>query len=332
MKSAGALFDTIVAPATLERAMYRAARGKRDRPGVRRFLDDARGELEGLHDELTSETYRPRRYRQFRILDPKPRLISCADFRDRVVHHAVCDQLATFIERRLIADSYACRQGKGSHRALFRARTFSRRYGYYLKTDIRRYYDTVDHATLETLLARLVRETRLRRLLSTIIRHPLPGQIPGRGLPIGNLTSQWFGNLYLDDTDHWIKETRRATGYVRYMDDLVVWSDRKAWLWALADDLNDRLAATRSLKLKHERTVVAPCRVGVPFLGYRVFPRLIRHQGKRARRRRRLLRRREEAFCRGELSEQELAACVRSMDGSRQFLGAGEPLRSELEL
>lgn len=227
---------------------------------------------------------------------------------------------------------YACRCGKGSHRAVLRARTFCRRYRYYLKTDIRRYYDSVDHGMLEDLLGRLLRERSLLRLLSTIIRHPLPGQRPGYGLPIGNLTSQWFGNLYLDATDHWIKETRRAPGYVRYMDDLVMWSDSKAWLWALADDLAERLCTTRSLELKLERTVVGPCGVGVPFLGYRIFPALIRQQGMRVRRRRRLFRQREAAYLRGELSAKELTACARSINGSREFLHAGEPLRSEIEL
>ncbi len=332
MKSVGGLFGNITRAELLERAMRRAARGKRQQESVRRFLADAPKELELLRDELTAETYRPLPYYQFRICDPKPRLISCAHFRDRVVHHAICAELGPVIERRLIDDTYACRRGKGSHRAVLRAQGFSRRHAYYLKTDIRRYYDSVSHKTLEALLARLLRESPLRRLLSLIIRHPLPGQSPGRGLPIGNLTSQWFANLYLDETDHWIKEVRCAPGYVRYMDDLVVWSDNKAWLWALVDDLADHVASTRSLELKAVRTLVAPCSVGVPLLGYRVFPALMRHQGSRARRRRRLFRQREAAYCRGELTAEQLTACARSIDGSRQFLHAGEGLRSEIEL
>ena len=331
MKSVGGLFRTITRGKSLEQAMHRAARGKRHRESVRRFLAEAPRELEMLHNELTAETYHPLPYHQFRICDPKPRLISCAHFRDRVVHHAICAELGPVIERRLIDDTYACRRAKGSHRAVLRAQRFSRRHVYYLKTDIRRYYDSVSHELLETLLARLVRESPLRRLLSVIVRHPLPGQTAQRGLPIGNLTSQWFGNLYLDETDHWIAGDRRAAGYVRYMDDLVVWSDNKAWLWALADDLGEHLRLTRSLELKTERTLVGPCAEGVSFLGYRVYPGLIRHQAVRARRRR-LIRQRERAYERGELSGSALAACARSMDGSRQFLGGGEPLRSVLEL
>jgi hypothetical protein len=332
MKSVGGLFENITSLPLLDRATQTAAKGKRHRTSVQRFLADAPDQLARLRAELRDETYRPRPYHQFRICDPKPRLISCADFRDRVVHHAVCSQLAPVIERRLIDDTYACRCGKGSHRAVLRAQEFCRRYAFYLKTDIRRYYDSVHHTTLEELLGCLFRERSVKRLLSTIIRHPLPGQLPERGLPIGNLTSQWFGNLYLDDADHWIKEVCRAPGYVRYMDDLVVWSDSKAWLWALADDLQDYSRTIRSLTLKSERTIVAPSSVGVPFLGYRVFPGLIRHQGGRARRRRRLLWQREQAYQRGDLTAEQLTACVRSMNGSRQFLHAGERLRSEMEI
>jgi len=332
MKSVGGLFENITSLPALDRAMHTAAKGKRHRSSVQRFMADAPDQLDRLRAELRGNTYQPLPYHQFHICDPKPRLISCADFRDRVVHHAVCSQLAPIIERRLIDDTYACRCGKGSHRAVLRAQALCRRFPFYLKTDIRRYYDSIQHATLEDLLGGLFRERSVRRLLSTIIRHPLPGQLPERGLPIGNLTSQWFGNLYLDEADHWIKEVRRAPGYVRYMDDLVVWSDSKAWLWALADDLAEHLTATRSLALKSERTIVAPCSVGVPFLGYRIFPGLIRHQGARARRRRRLLRQREEAYQRGDLTAEELTACVRSMNGSRQFLHAGERLQSEMEI
>ncbi|MCO6453672.1 MAG: RNA-directed DNA polymerase [Pirellulaceae bacterium] len=332
MKSTGGLFERIVASESLEMAMRRASRGKRDRPGVRAFLNESTARLAELQLNLVGGTYSPLPYHQFRILDPKPRLISCADFRDRVAHHAICGQIAPVIERRLIDDTFACRRGKGAHRAVLRAQALSRRYAYYLKTDVRQYYDSVHHATLEELLGRLFREPRLRRLLSVIVRHRLPGQAEGRGLPIGNLTSQWFGNLYLDATDHWLKETRRAPGYVRYMDDLVVWSDCKSWLWALAADLSEYLAETRQLALKSERTLIAPCGVGVPFLGYRVFPGLLREQGRRVRRRRRLLRQREWAFECGNLSAEQLVACVRSMNGSRQFLRAGAPLHSELEI
>ena len=332
MRSYGSLMAEIVSKENVEVAVERAARGKHKREAVRRFLAERGARVEELCFELTGGRYRPRPYQQFRILDPKPRLISCADFRDRVVHHALCGVIGPLVDRRLIADNYACRIGKGTHRALLRARELSRRHDYYLKTDIRRFFDSVDHELLLRKLTRMFREPALHRLLTVIVRHPVPGQSPGRGLPIGNLTSQWFANLYLDEIDHWAKEARRASGYVRYMDDIVVWSDSKDELHTLAIDLEDRLSRRLHIHLKTERTIVAPVSEGIPFLGWRVFPGLLRQQGARVRRQRRLLRRRETEHREGTLSAAQLVDCARSLAGTRAYLGFGEPLRCGAEL
>lgn len=332
MKSHSGLFPRIVAEETLNAAVERAARGKRERRSVERFLADRAGHLARLRAELLAGDYRPREYAQFGILDPKPRLISCADFRDRVVHHAVCAVLAPLIDRRLIADNYACRIGKGSHRALLRAQALARRHGWFLKTDIRRYYDAVDHRILLGKLDRLCREPALRQLLATLVTHPVPGQAVGKGLPIGNLTSQWFANYYLDEVDHWAKESARLPGYVRYMDDIACWADDKERLFAFAADLREFLASRLQLQLKEERTQIAPVSEGMPFLGWRVFPALLRQQGKRLRRQRRKLAQREEAYLRGELSARQLQDCVRALSGPRRFLGYGEPIRSDIDV
>lgn len=332
MKSYGGLFEQIVAHDNLDAALDRAAAGKRDRGPVQRFLAGREEQLRQLQQELWTATYRPLPYTQFGILDPKPRRISCADFRDRVVHHAVCAVIAPLIDRRLIADNYACRLDKGSHRALLRARQLAQRHGWFLKTDIRRFYDSVDHHVLLNKLAGLCREPVVQRLLLVLVQHPIPGQTPGKGLPIGNLTSQWFANFYLDELDHWVKEVRRIPGYVRYMDDLAFWTDSKATLFALAADLRVFLAERLRLTLKEERTAIAPVTEGMPFLGWRVYPGLLRQQGRRLHRQRRLLRRREEEFQRGEISAEQLQDCVRALSGPRQFLGFGEPVRSNLDV
>lgn len=331
MKSYGGLFQRIVARDTIEAAADRAARGKRGRGPVARFLADRERNIDQLQNELSGGTYRPRPYTQFGILDPKPRRISCADFRDRVVHHAVCAVLAPLIDRRLIADNYACRVGKGSHRALLRAQALARRHPWCLKTDIRRYYDTVDHGVLLARLNALCREAALQELLRVIVEHPFPGQAAGKGLPIGNLTSQCFANLYLDQLDHWIKEVRHIPGYVRYMDDIACWTDDKDTLFALAADMRAFLAERLCLQLKEERTLVAPVSAGMPFLGWRVYPGLLRQQGKRLRRRRRPLMRREAAFRRGEISGEQLQDTVRALSGPRRFFGCGERVRSEID-
>ena len=332
MKSYGGLFERIIDPGNLEAALDRASRGKRERQPVRQFLQNRRVELASLRDELQSGTYRPRPYTQFGILDPKPRRISCADFRDRVAHHAICAVIAPPINRCLIADNYACRIGKGSHRALLRAKELAGQHGWCLKTDIRRYYDSVDHGILLGKLEAMFREPALRRLLRVIVEHPVPGQADGKGLPIGNLTSQWFANFYLDGMDHWVKETRQIPGYVRYMDDLAFWADGKATLFALADDLRAFLADRLRLELKEERTGIAPVGEGMPFLGWRVYPGLLRQQGPRLRRQRRLLKRREAEFSNGEIDADTLRDSVQSLAGPRRFFGFGEPLRSTLDV
>lgn len=332
MKSYGGLFEQIVAFDNLDAALDRAAAGKRDRGPVQRFLEAHQENIEQLQKELWTGTYQPLPYTQFSILDPKPRRISCADFRDRVVHHAVCAVIAPLIDRRLIADNYACRLGKGSHRALLRARQLAQRHLWFLKTDIRRFYDSVDHHLLLNKLAALCREPTVQRLLLVLVQHPIPGQTPGKGLPIGNLTSQWFANFYLDELDHWVKEVWRLPGYVRYMDDLAFWADRKDALFALAADLRVFLAERLRLTLKEERTVIAPVTEGMFFLGWRVYPGLLRQQGRRLHRQRRLLRRREEEFQRGEISAEQLQDGVRALSGPRKFLGYGEPVRSGLDV
>jgi RNA-directed DNA polymerase len=178
----------------------------------------------------------------------------------------------------------------------------------------------------------LCREPALRRLLGVILAHPIPGQLPGKGLPIGNLTSQWFANFYLDELDHWIKEVRGLPGYLRYMDDLACWADDKATLFTLATDLREFLNQRLGLMLKEERTLIAPVSEGMPLLGWRVYPGLLRQQGRRLHRQRRLLKRREAEFQRGEISAEQLQDCVRALAGPRRFLGHGEPVRSEIDV
>jgi RNA-directed DNA polymerase len=332
MKSYGGLFNTIISMTNLKRAMHRAALGKHNRGTVQRFLLNGEEELKALQRDIGEGDYVPGDYDQFMIMDPKPRLISCADFRDRIVHHAVCAVIAPLIERRLIADNFACRKGKGSHRALLRAREFTYQYANFLKTDIRHYYDTIDHQILLEKLQTLFREKKVIHLLQGIIQHPVPGQMSGKGLPIGNLTSQWFANLYLDEVDHWLKEEWKVKGYIRYMDDLACWDDSRERLNALTVDLSFCLTERLHIEMKSERTFVSPCSEGIPFLGWRVYPNLLRRQGNRLRRQRRLLKRREKQYQQGEISAEKLQDCIRALNGPRKFLGFGEPIRSALDI
>lgn len=297
-----------------------------------RFLERAEEELDDLWRELQEERYQPRPFTQFRIRDPKPRTISCADFRDRVVHHALCDVCGPLIERRFIADSFACRVGKGAHRAVVRAQTFSRRHRYFLKADIKSFYDSVDVETAVALVSRLFRERPVRWLWAAILRHPFPGQLPGKGLPIGSLTSQWTANLYLDGLDHRIQEEWRMPGYVRYMDDFAVWCDDKDSLWRLRDRIEAWLAAERGLTLKEAVTRVAPAGEGLPFLGLRIFPGCLRLQRGRRLRLARLVRVREKAYEAGELDAAGLVASFRAANGILEYFGLKGLVSSSMDV
>ena len=276
MKRQGGLFGRIARFENLLSAHRRAACGKRDRPSVARFEFHLENELLALQNDLASGVYQPGTFFTFEVRDPKRRAICAAPFRDRVVHHALCAVLEPHFERRSIADSYACRRGKGTHAAIRRARHFACRHGYFLKCDIRKFFASVDHAVLRTLLGRLFKEKALLDLLDRIIAHAPPDAAPGKGLPIGNLTSQHFANLYLGELDHHIKERLRVKGYLRYMDDFLLFADDKPTLHSLLADIRRFLAERLCLTLKEEATLLAPVTEGIPFLGFSIYPGLIR--------------------------------------------------------
>ena len=313
MKRHGGLFDRVVTFENLLLAARKAARGKREKPTVARFEFHLEQELFLLQEELATRDYRPGPFFTFEIRDPKRRSICAAPFRDRVVHHALCNILEPFFERRLIYDTYACRPNKGTHAAIDRAQRFARRYRCFLKCDVRKYFQSVDHGVLGALLARMFKDARLLDLLGRIIAHSPPGSAPGKGLPIGNLTSQHFANLYLGELDHQLKERMGVKGYLRYMDDLILFADDKAalhlWLAQIRDFLQDRLA----LELKERATLLAPVSEGLPFLGFRIYPGLIRLNRRGLRRFRRQLRARENAYRKGWIELADLAGSAASL-------------------
>ena len=315
MKRYGHLFEQVTDYGNLLAATHRARRGKGDRAAVAGFVFDLEPNLLALQEELRSGTYRMRPYRAFVIREPKIRQIAAADFRDRVVHHAVCAVLDPIFEACLIHDTYACRRGKGTHAAVRRLHHFTRRWPYFLLGDVRRFFETVDHGTLKALYRRKLKDGALLDLLDRIVDHPVPGGAPGRGLPIGNLTSQYFANLYLGELDHFVKERLRIPGYLRYMDDFAVFGDSKARLRETLEEVRQFLEETLRLKLREERTRLAPVTEGAPYLGFRVFPGLVRLDGRKLARLRRRVRRREADWRAGATDEEALARSVRSMIG-----------------
>jgi RNA-directed DNA polymerase len=325
MKRVAHLFEKIASPANLLSAFLKARRGKGRQAEVRAFAAHLDGGIAGLRQDLLAGRCHFDRYESFRIHDPKERIIHAAPFRDRVLHHAIMNVCEPFFERLQIFDSYACRKGKGTRAALFRVREFSRRYPWYLKLDVRRYFPSIGHERLKRQLARLFKDPRLLALFEAVIDGFATE--PGKGLPIGNLTSQYFANHYLAPLDHFVKERLRVPGYLRYMDDFVLWGhstrDLAAWEGQVCDFCAERLG----LELK------VPClnrsRAGLPFLGFVVRPGGLRLSSRSCRRVRRKLRACLRDLERGRLDEDRAAKTVRSLF-ARTDWASGPALRRRL--
>ena len=332
MKRQGQLFDRLVSFENLLAAAQAARRGKRFKPNVARFDFNLEHELFALGDELRSHIYRPGPYHTFTIREPKTRLISAAPYRDRVVHHALCRIIEPVFDRTFIKDSYACRVGKGTHLAVEEFSRHARRYGYVLKCDIAKYFPSIDHDILAGLLARKIKDPRVLWLIRVIVeasnaqdficRHftgddlftPLARR---RGIPIGNLTSQFFANVYLNGFDHFVKETLRCEAYLRYCDDFVVFGHDRQSLWAIKAAMGHYLSTLR-LTLHPRKCQVFPTWAGVDFLGYRVFPTHRRLRATTTKRAIRRLREKARAWQRGVLSMERWRQSLASWLGHAQ--------------
>lgn len=306
-------------------AYRKAARGKRGQPGVAAFEHRLEEQLLELQRELQELAYIPGPYASFYIHEPKRRLISAAPFRDRVVHHALCNLIEPVFERSFIFDSYANRIGKGTHRALDRAQTFARRYAYVLQCDLRQFFPSIDHEILLSVLARKIDHPQAlwlcRRILESgrgvLAKEYEPVYFPGddlfaalrpRGLPIGNLTSQFWANVVLNPFDHFVKRELRCPAYLRYVDDFLLFSDDKAQLWEWLGAIENRLGRLR-LTI-HTGAQPRPVGEGLPFLGFVVYPQARRLKPRKGLHFRRRLRRLLRDFICGELPGEALDAFV----------------------
>jgi len=276
-------------------AYQHASRGKRGKYAAAAFEYRLADRLLELEDELRTRSYRPGPYTSFYIHEPKRRLISAAPFKDRVVHHALCNVIEPMFERSFIYDSYANRRGKGTHRAIDRAQAFARRHRYVLQCDVEQFFPAIDHEILRGVLARKVSDPGVLWLIDQImasgvgvlageycmryfpIDTPSTGSGQGlwaalrpRGLPIGNLTSQFWANCFMNPFDHFVKRELGCRAYARYVDDFLLFADDKKVLWAWRDALVERLARLR-LTI-HPGAHPRPTGEGFPFLGFVVYP------------------------------------------------------------
>lgn len=284
-------------------AYRNASRGKRGRPSVASFEHRLEDNLLTLQRNLRDRRYQPQGYESFWIHEPKRRLISAATFPDRVVHHALCNIIEPVFERSFVSSSFANRRLKGTHRALDEAQRLARRHRYVLQVDIRQFFPSIDHAILRVEISRRVTDPDVLWLVNGILASGegvldeayqmvfFPGDdllaaARPRGLPIGNLTSQFWANVYMSPFDHFVTRELRCGGYIRYVDDMLLFGDDKRTLWAWRRAIASRLAALRLTM--HDGAHPRPVGEGIPFLGFTVFPdqrRLKRRKGIYAARR-----------------------------------------------
>ena len=284
MRRAGNLISRIVEPDNMRLAWLKTIRGKRTSSAVLRFCRDLDTNLSQIAAELCDGSYVWGTFSRFTIFDPKEREISVAPLRDRIAYHAICNVCTPVFERYQIDQSCACRKGKGQTEAIRLAMAYTRANSWYLKLDVRKYFDSVSHDVLGSLLARLFKDRCLLDLFGSLIDsyHTKPG----RGIPIGSLTSQFFANHYLGILDHFIKEKLRCRAYVRYMDDFILWDNRKGILQGYWEEIDRFLTGKLQLTLKTPS--LNRTKLGLSFLGYRLFPghlRLARRSRTRLRNR-----------------------------------------------
>jgi retron-type reverse transcriptase len=322
------LYSELKSFENLYSSFIKARDGKRSKENVAKFEKNLEVELFKLQDELEQQTYRPGKYHSFYRTEAKRRLISAAPFRDRVVHHALINILEPIYEKKFIHDTYANRKGKGTHRALDRCTKFLRSFRYVLQCDVRQFFPSIDHAILIRELQGSIRNEDILHLCSQIIEtgvgvldeeyemrwfpaDDLWAANRPRGLPIGNLTSQFWANVYLNPLDHFVKRSLHCKGYLRYVDDFLLFADDKQTLFEWKRAVVDFLAGLR-LTLHENKAQVRPVSEGFPFLGFVIFPdhrRLIRARGISFRRR---LWEKVRQYHAGEIERQKVDASVQS--------------------
>ena len=343
MKTYKNLYPKITSFDNLLKAAYKARKGKRNSPDVIQFFFKLEDELFQLQKELEKQTYQPGNYKTFYILDPKKRMISAASFRDRVIHHALCNITEPLFNKTFLNDSYANRKGKGMHQAIERFQYYAQQYPYVLKCDIRKFFPSLDHEILKEEIRWKIQCPETLRLIDRLIDNSnqqedhtvyflgddlFTPQTRKRGLPIGNLTSQIWANVYLNRFDHFVKEELQVPGYIRYVDDFVLFSHSKLQLHKWKEDLKEYLAKLR-LIMHPNKTQIFQVAKGVTFLGFRIFPnyRFVKKQNRK--RYKRFLRKKLKARKEGHYNPQQLEDGLNSWLGHIRF---GQSQRLEYQI
>jgi retron-type reverse transcriptase len=287
MKTYRHLFDKLCSYENLLLAFQKARKRKTLKPYVIEFEKDLQNNLYRLQWELMTHTYQPKPLTHFTVREPKTRKISASDFRDRVIHHALINIIGPIFESRFIHDTYANRKGKGTKGALDRFEKFMRQatlngrltqdatdnnqiIGYALKADIYHYFDSVSHEVMLSIISKRVKDQDVLWLVKVILAHHKSAET-GKGMPLGNQTSQFFANLYLSELDYFIKHTLRVKHYIRYVDDFIILSRSREELDAHQVKIKDFLFYRLKLTLHPQKTQIKTLKSGITLLGFREF-------------------------------------------------------------
>lgn len=265
--------DSITSSKALTAAWRKFGHGKSARQDVAAYRQNLVANLEKLQTQLVTGSYRHRPYQQFTIHDPKQRQIHKAIVEDRIVHQAIVSAIEPLFEKRFIYDSYSCRVGRGTHAGVACLHSFLRQASrnnahqvYALKCDIRKYFASIDHDTLLQLISARIADDAVLELIRTVILSH--GSEQGRGIPLGNVTSQLFANIYLHELDWFMKQTLGIKYYVRYCDDFMVIATDKDYLQQLIAPIRQFLGDRLLLDLHPTKVTIRSWRQGIDFLGY----------------------------------------------------------------
>lgn len=266
-------FDEIISVENLLEAWREFSRGKRNKKDVQEFSLNLMDNIFSLHDDLFNHTYKHGSYQAFNINDPKPRSIHKAIVRDRLLHHAIYRILYSFFDKTFIADSYSCRINKGTHKAINRFRKFAYKVSenntktcWILKCDIRKFFASIDHKILLEILKQYIPDKNIMWLLENVIESFSINK-NSVGLPLGNLTSQLFVNIYMNEFDQFVKHKLKAKHYIRYADDFVFLSENKEWLEKQIELIREFLQNKLKLELHPDKIFMRTLAPGVDFLG-----------------------------------------------------------------
>lgn len=330
------IFPLIYDFENLFNAYKKAIKCKRYRTDVMEYTDRLEENLIELQNEFIWKTYSVGQYNIFYVYEPKKRMIMSLQFKDRVAQHAIYSQINPYFEKQFINDSYACREGKGTHRAIKRLQNWLRKTDrkqerfYYLKLDISKYFYRVDHEILMGILQRKIADKDLLHVLSVIINcedthfglplgadvgnvayDELLGEV---GSPIGNLTSQMFANLYLNELDQHCKHKLRLHYYIRYMDDIIILHHDKKYLEEVKRDIAGFLEEKLHLQLNN-KTCIRPTSMGIEFVGFRVWSTHIKLRKKTAKKMKKRLKYLFTAYAAGEVDQETLDRSIASYRG-----------------